>query len=150
MPSILADRAGIATGKAGEITTVVASSLAEAEAGTSGSILPEADAYKFFVQSPLPEDVFWENKITLQSLFKLMKNEPRAYIQRISPTPLLMVVAGDDTAVHVPTQLAKFGEAGEPKELLFMAKTGHFEPYSGAAFEVNVERQISFLVQHLL
>ncbi|TVY29186.1 Polyketide transferase [Lachnellula hyalina] len=149
MPAILADRAGIAAGKAGEIVSVVASSLDEAESRASTSILPEADAYKFFVHSALPNGVKWENKITLQSLFKLLKNEPRAYIHRISPTPFLMVVAEEDTAVHVPTQLAVFGEAGEPKELFFMAKTGHFDPYSGPAFEVNVERQIRFLKMYL-
>ncbi|EXJ79666.1 hypothetical protein A1O3_07946 [Capronia epimyces CBS 606.96] len=150
MPTILADRADIAAGKPGQITQVVASSLAEAKAGNSNSILPEPDAYQFFVENPLPNGIVWENKITLQSLFKLLKNEPRAYIRRIAPTPLLMVVAEDDTAVHVPTQLAVFGEAGEPKELLFLPKTGHFEPYSGPAFEVNIERQLAFLKTHLL
>lgn len=149
MPAIFADRAAITAGKPGETTSVVASSLEEAEARSSLSILPEADAYKFFVQSPLPEGIKWENKITLQSLFKLLKNEPRAYIHRIAPTPLLMIVAEDDTAVHVPTQLAVFGEASEPKELLFMPKTGHFDPYHGHAFEVNVEKQIKFLKSYL-
>lgn len=150
MGAIMADRARIATGQAGELTTVVPETREEAEAGGSLSILPTPDAYDFFVHSPLPEGVTWENKITLQSLFKLLKNEPRAYVPRISPTPLLMVVAELDLAVHVPTQLAVFGEAGEPKELLFMPKTGHFDVYSGPAFEVNIEKQLEFLKQWLV
>lgn len=149
MDAIMADRARIATGAAGELTTVVAQDMAEATAGTSLSVLPTPDAFDFFVNSPLPDGTKWENKITLQSLFKLLKNEPRAYVRRISPTPLLMVVAELDLAVHVPTQLAVFGEASEPKELFFMSKTGHFDVYDGPGFEVNIERQLEFLKKWL-
>ncbi|KAI0126181.1 alpha/beta superfamily hydrolase [Xylariales sp. AK1849] len=149
MPTIVEDRAQLAAGAEGAETPVVAPSLTEA-GPSAQAILPEADAYQFFAQTPLPDGVKWENRMTLQSLFKLLKNEPRAYVRRISPTPLLMVVAEDDTAVDVPTQLATFGEAGSPKELFFMAKTGHFEPYSGEAFERNIERQIAFLKKYLL
>lgn len=148
MPTILSDRASIASGNPPQITTVIAETRSSAESGTATSILPEADAYDFFT-SPLPEGVKWENKITLQSLFKLLKNEPRAYVPHISPTPLLMVIAEKDTAVDVPTQLAVFGEAGEPKELFFMPGTGHFEPYNGEAFERNIKRQLEFLVKWL-
>lgn len=144
MPNVMADRALISTGEPGAVTTVVAADLAEAKAGTATCVLPALDAYNFFTA-----DARWENKITLQSLFKLMKNEPRAFIHRISPTPLLMVVAEDDTAVHVPTQLETFKQAQEPKELLFLPKTGHFEPYSGQAFEINIAAQIKFLQAHL-
>jgi fermentation-respiration switch protein FrsA (DUF1100 family) len=150
LPAIMEDRARIAAGAEGAVTTVVAASLAEAKAGTSEAILPEADAYNFFTQTPLATGARWENRMTLQSLFKLLKNEPRAYVRRISPTPLLMIVAEDDTAVDVPTQLATFKEAGAPKELMIMARTGHFEPYSGEKFESNIDGQIAFLNKYLL
>jgi fermentation-respiration switch protein FrsA (DUF1100 family) len=149
MPLILADRARISNGEAGEIITVVAGSIDEAVAGTSSSVLPAADAYNFFVKSNTGTTARWENKITLQSLFKLMKNEPIAYIHRISPTPLFMAIAEDDTAVYVPTQMEAFEKAREPKELLFLPKTGHFEPYSSPVFEVNIAAQIEFLRVHL-
>lgn len=149
MDAIMADRAILAKGGMGQMTTVVAENEAAAQAGDSKSILPTLDAYNFFVHSPLPEGVSWQNNITLQSLFKLMKNEPRAYVSRISPTPILMVIAEHDLAVDVPTQLAVFDEMNEPKELLFMHKTGHFDVYSGPAFEVNVERQLKFLKKWL-
>lgn len=149
MPLILADRARISEGAPGEITSVVADTLVEAQAGTAPCVLPAEDAYRFFKESETGPDVQWENKITLQSLFKLMKNEPCAYIERIAPTPLFMVIAEEDTAVYVPTQKETFEKAGEPKELLLLKGTGHFEPYSGDCFEVNVKAQLKFLTTHL-
>jgi len=149
MPLILADRSRIGNGEAGELTTVVAENIAEALAGTATSVLPTAEAYTFFMESGTGPTARWENNITLQSLFKLMKNEPRAYIHRVSPTPLFMAIAENDTVVDVPTQMEAFEQAREPKELLFMPKTGHFEPYSGPAFEVNITAQIKFLRVYL-
>lgn len=149
MPQFMADRARISEGHIGEVTTVVADTVADAEAGNTPCVLPAEDAYRFFKESNTGPNVQWENRITLQSLFKLMKNEPRAYIERVSPTPLFMVIAEDDTAVHVSTQMETFERAKQPKELLFLKGTGHFEPYSGACFEVNIEAQIKFLRAHL-
>ncbi len=60
-----------------------------------------------------------------------------------------MVIADQDTAVYVPTQMETFDRAKEPKELLLLKGTGHFEPYSGDSFEVNVEAQLKFLKAHL-
>jgi len=148
LSQIFDDRSHIRDGGLGQRVNVVANSLEEAESGKSTSILPTPDAYRYFVESETPGS-HWENKMTLQSLFKLMKNEPRAYIHRISPTPFFMCIAEDDTSVHVPTQMSTFELAKEPKELLFMEKTGHFEVYSGAAFETNVEAQLKFLNKYL-
>ncbi|KIW36007.1 uncharacterized protein PV06_11682 [Exophiala oligosperma] len=149
MPLIIADRSRISEGAPGALMTVVADTLTDAQAGTAACVLPAEDAYRFFMQSETGPNAQWENKITLQSLFKLMKNEPRAYIERISPTPLFMVIAEDDTAVYVPTQMETFERAKEPKELLFLKGTGHFEPYSGDCFETNIEAQLKFLRTHL-
>jgi fermentation-respiration switch protein FrsA (DUF1100 family) len=144
---IIADRVRIRDGEPGQIVKVVADSLEEAQSGKSESILPTPDAYEYFVHSD--SQGHWQNKMTLQSLFKLVKNEPRAYVHRISPTPLFMCIAENDLAVDVPTQIATFESAKEPKELLFMPQTGHFDVYSGLAFETNVEAQIKFLKKHL-
>lgn len=150
LPTIMEDRARLAEGGEGAVLEVVAASPEEAQAGTSEAILPELDAWDFFTQTSLEGGAKWVNKMTVQSLLKMLKNEPRAYVKRISPTPLLMVIAEEDRIVDVSTQLAAYGEAEEPKELLFMANTGHFEPYSGEKFDGNVMRQIAFLNKYLV
>lgn len=149
LPHFIADRSRIARGEPGETVSVVANSLQEAEDGKSSSVLSTADAYQYYAETKTP-GAQWENKVTLQSLFKLLKNEPQAYIHRVSPTPFFMCIAENDSAIRVPSQLAAYERAGEPKELLFMPHTGHFEPHViGPAFDTNINAQIAFLQRYL-
>jgi fermentation-respiration switch protein FrsA (DUF1100 family) len=87
--------------------------------------------------------------MTLQSLFKLVKNEPKAYIHRVAPTRLLMVVAEHDTTVLTSTQLEAYQLAREPKQLHLLRGYGHFDAYLGQAFELNIACQIDFLKKYL-
>ena len=56
--------------------------------------------------------------------------EPGAWISRVSPTPLLMVVAGSDTITVTDLALAAYERALEPKRLRLIPG-GHFDPYLG-------------------
>jgi fermentation-respiration switch protein FrsA (DUF1100 family) len=47
---------------------------------------------------------------------------------RVSPTPLLMLVAEQDTIAPTDLALHYFEAAHEPKKLILMPN-GHFEPY---------------------
>lgn len=71
--------------------------------------------------------------------------EPGIYAPRISPMPLLMIVADRDTITPTDLALATFECALYPKELV-MLSSGHFSPYvdlfaiaSGAARDWFVE-----------
>lgn len=55
--------------------------------------------------------------------------EPGTWISRVSPTPLLMVIAGNDTVTLTDTGLAAFEQALEPKRLQ-MIPGGHFDLYT--------------------
>jgi fermentation-respiration switch protein FrsA (DUF1100 family) len=70
-----------------------------------------------------------------------MEYEPGAYIEYVSPTPLLMVVAAGDHLTVADEAIAAYGRALEPKKLVLL-KGGHFDAYvksfdeaSGAACE---------------
>ena len=54
--------------------------------------------------------------------------EPGVFADRVSPTPLLMVVATHDTVTLTDTALAAYERALEPKRLV-MIPGGHFDPY---------------------
>jgi fermentation-respiration switch protein FrsA (DUF1100 family) len=147
---VLSDRAEMLRRTDGTPTYVpiIADSFEQAEKGEAKTVLNQPDAYQYFTK--LAERwPAWENKMTLQSLFKLIKNEPQAFIHRIAPTPLLMVVAERDTTVLASTQLAAYQLAREPKQLHFLRGYGHFDAYSGEAFELNIEAQIGFLRKYL-
>lgn len=73
---------------------------------------------------------------------------PATHIQHISPTPLLMTVAENDTLVSTDLALKAYELALEPKELHILPG-GHFDGYSGPNFERNAGRQVEFLKKTL-
>jgi hypothetical protein len=60
------------------------------------------DTIDFFHQ-PIPPGI-WENEVTIQSTRRARMYEPGRWAGRVSPTPLLMIVAAHDTTA--PTDLA--------------------------------------------
>jgi fermentation-respiration switch protein FrsA (DUF1100 family) len=84
------------------------------------------DAIDFYLQ-PIPEGI-WENTVTVQSARAARMYEPGVWIGRVSPTPLLMVVALNDTITLTDLALAAYGRALEPKRLELIPG-GHFAPY---------------------
>lgn len=84
------------------------------------------DAIDFYTQ-PLPEGA-WENDVTVRSTRAARMYEPGAWISRVSPTPLLLIVALSDTMTVTDVALAAYERALQPKKLLTVAG-GHFDPY---------------------
>jgi len=76
----------------------------------------------------------WKNGITIESLETHITYEPAAPIHRISPTPLLMIVASDDVITPTQASIDDFEKAGEPKKLIVVPGR-HFDAYEGAAHE---------------
>ena len=66
--------------------------------------------------------------MTLQSVELFTEYEPGAYIEWISPTPFMMVVAAGDHLTVSDEALAAFGRALEPKKLVLLTG-GHFDAY---------------------
>lgn len=75
--------------------------------------------------------------------------DPSAWIHRISPTPLLMMVAQNDILTPTDLALEAYERARQPKELHILPG-GHFDLYSGPNFEPNAGKQVEFLKKHLL
>jgi fermentation-respiration switch protein FrsA (DUF1100 family) len=84
------------------------------------------DAIDFYLQS-IPAGA-WENEITLRSTRAARMYEPGIWISRVSPTPLLLVVARDDRLTVADLALAAYERALQPKRLALIPG-GHFDPY---------------------
>lgn len=84
------------------------------------------DAMDFYLQ-PISQGI-WENTVTLRSTRAARMYEPGTWISRISPTPLLMVVASYDTITATDLALAAYEKALQPKRLV-MFPGGHFDGY---------------------
>jgi uncharacterized protein len=84
------------------------------------------DAVAFYHQK-VP-DGLWDNQMTVRSTRAAKMYEPGIWITRVSPTPLLMVVALHDTITMTDLALAAYERALEPKQLVTIGG-GHFDPY---------------------
>lgn len=89
----------------------------------------------------------WRNEMTLRSLEWAREWEPGRAVERISPTPLLMLVATHDTLTPTDLALAAYARALEPKRLV-LVPGGHFAPY-GAQFALTSAAARDWFVVHL-
>jgi hypothetical protein len=87
----------------------------------------------------------WENKITLQSFYHIGRAEPRDFISKFSPRPLLYIAAVIDL-ISGPLEVHKavFERAGENAEFA-MVKPHHLATYFGEPFEASIGVQLDFL-----
>jgi hypothetical protein len=67
------------------------------------------DAIDFYLQ-PVPEGL-WKNEVTLRSTRAARMYEPGIWVSRVSPTPLLMIVARDDKLTIADLALAAYERA---------------------------------------
>jgi len=74
------------------------------------------------------DDGSYANEVTLRSFEMLREYEPESFISRVSPTPLLMVIAANDTQTPTAWQREAFAQATEPKRLVEL-DCRHYDPY---------------------
>src|SRR5258708_14717539 len=92
------------------------------------SALPTPDSYQWFTETGRERAKSWRNEVTLRTLEMVMEYEPGSYITKISPTPLMLVVAVGDTLAVADQAIAAFNDALEPKRLVLL-EGGHFDAY---------------------
>ena len=84
------------------------------------SALPTPDSWEWFSETGKRRAPTWSNEVTLRSVEMLMEYEPSAYLERISPTPLLIVVAAGDHLTPSDLALEAYQRAREPKQLVLL------------------------------
>jgi fermentation-respiration switch protein FrsA (DUF1100 family) len=73
--------------------------------------------------------------------------EPGVWLPRVSPTPILLVVAMADTMTVTDLALAAYERALEPKKLVTIPG-GHFDPYL-SQFAVTSAAAVAWFREHL-
>lgn len=76
-----------------------------------------------------------------------MEYEPGAYIEWLSPTPLLLVMARDDHLTVADEAISAYNQALEPKKLV-LVPGGHFDAYE-SGFAVASTAACDWFVEHL-
>lgn len=111
------------------------------------SALPTADSYEFFtgIADRAPA---WRNEVTVRTLEYFQGYEPGEYLKRISPTPLLMVVAPRDRLAPGEWACEAYETASHPKKLV-LVPGGHFDAYVGEGFQISSGAARDWFVEHL-
>jgi hypothetical protein len=109
--------------------------------------LPTPDSWQWFTDTGRTRASSWRNEVTLRSVELFMAYEPGAYIELISPTPLLLVVALGDHLTVADEALAAYERARQPKKLA-MLKGGHFDAYVGD-FDAASAAARDWFLEHL-
>ena len=91
------------------------------------------------------ENLSFSPSVTPQTLLHLFGFEPLAFVHRIAPTALFIVVADTDNTAGTSAQLKAFASAYEPKRMVLLEDSGHFDVYYGEGFEKNIKAQLNFL-----
>ncbi|HEV8627129.1 MAG TPA: alpha/beta fold hydrolase [Acidimicrobiia bacterium] len=120
-----------------------------AEDPLGAAVLPTPDSYQWFTETGNTRAPSWHNAVTLRSVEMFLEYEPGTYISRVSPTPLLMVVAAGDVLTVSDLAIDAYEHAREPKKLVILPG-GHFGAYTGPDFELSSGAARDWLVQHLI
>ena len=117
------------------------------EESTVFCALPGGESWQFF-ESARELAPTWRNEVTLRSREMARGYEPGAYISKISPTPLLMIVMSHDTLTPTHLALEAYERALEPKKLVLLPGD-HYMPYV-EAFDAASAAARDWFVAHLL
>lgn len=90
----------------------------------------------------------WENKVTIQSVQYLLEFDVSAWIERVAPTPMLMIVAADDVSTPTDIALRAYHKALDPKKLMIVPGD-HYGSYL-EAFDQTSAAARDWFAQHLL
>jgi hypothetical protein len=112
------------------------------------SALPTPDSHQWFTETHETRAPSWRNEVTLRTVEMLSEYEPGSYIARISPTPLLMLVAENDVLTPTELALGAYENAREPKKLVILPG-GHFDAYV-KGFEESMVPARDWFLEHLM
>ena len=90
------------------------------------AVLPTPDSWQWFAETGRTRAPAWRNEVTLRSVELFLAYEPGAYIEYVSPTPLLLVVALGDHLTVADEALAASEEAGHAERRALRCVCGRF------------------------
>jgi len=90
----------------------------------------------------------FQNRITMESIERLLEWAPGSAASRIAPAALMFVVATRDGTTHPDLIEAAFERAADPKEIV-RVESNHYEIYTGAAQAEATEHATRWFIEQL-
>lgn len=116
------NRAAMAAGEPSRTVTVCEDDPGKPEDATTRM------SFRYFNHYAAARKLAWPNRLTVHSLDLRQEYETMPWMPRISPTPLLMIVASEDRITPTDLALRAYDAAAQPKELLLIPGD-HYLPY---------------------
>jgi uncharacterized protein len=107
----------------------------------------DSESTRYQAARPPHERANWRNEVTVRTWELYDEYEPAAFIERIAPTPLLMIVPLADTMTPAEDALEAYQRALEPKRLVTVSGT-HYSVYA-ENFEETSAAARDWFVTHL-
>jgi cephalosporin-C deacetylase-like acetyl esterase len=82
--------------------------------------------------------------IPTEFIDETLQFNPEWVVDRIAPRPILFVTTVDDRVAPPEETYALYEKAGEPKKLVALSGFGHYEIYSGPAFDSLMREMVAF------
>lgn len=89
------------------------------------------------------------NTLPLEYIDETLQFHPEWVVDKIAPRPLLLITTDDDRLVPPQESEALYTRAGEPKKLVTLKGWGHYEVYSGRAFDEVMAETLAWFQAHL-
>jgi uncharacterized protein len=98
--------------------------------GSGPAMQVDSETFEWLMTAQKTVAPSWRNEVTVSSFEQILEHAPAKSIERVSPRPLLMILATEDK--WTPPELIReaFARAGEPKKLLEISG-GHYAVYEG-------------------
>jgi hypothetical protein len=105
----------------------------------------DSESVRYQLARPPGERANWRNEVTVRTWELYDEYEPAAFIERIAPTPLLMIVPLDDTMTPAEDALQAYQRAGDPKRLVTVPGS-HYAVYGEQFLRTSTEARDWFVI----
>lgn len=113
------------------------------------SALPTPDSFDWFTKTGETIAPNWVNEVTMETMEAFLDYYPADWIAKISPTPLLMIVAQNDELTPTDLAIEAYERAKAPKKLKIIPG-GHFGAYTEPGLSHSAPAALKWFKKYLL
>jgi len=112
------------------------------------ALQPNTESYEFLEEAKRTVAPNFQNRVTVDSIERVLEHAPGLVIDRIAPKPLLMILAKEDSWTRPDLIREAFARASEPKQLIEL-EGGHHDVYNGPSQPLAAKAAADWFAVHL-
>lgn len=112
------------------------------------ALQPDTVTYDWLCKAQAEQAPDWNNRVTVDSIERILEHAPALAIDRIAPKPLLMILAREDKWTPPALIREAYARAGEPKQLIEL-DGDHYTVYTGEGQRAAADAAAHWFKAHL-